>query len=184
MTILALLKKCKENNRLAQQELYDCYKSRLMGVCRRYARNREEAQDILQESFFRILTKINQVDNDNAEKLEGWMMKVTVHTAINYYHAMLKYKGHVGLDENMESSFDNEVILSSLSNESIIETINQLPHGAKVVFNLYAVEGYSHKEISKMIKVSEGTSRSQFHYARSLLKAKLTKSEGKTIKYA
>lgn len=172
MKLSEVIEGCKKKERLAQQALFDLYKSRLMGVCRRYARTRDGAQDILLEAFFKILTKIDQVEE--VEKFEGWMMKITVHTAINHYRASLKFKDHVDI-HGRDLIQTNEDILSSLSNEIILELIEKLPDGARVVFNLHVIEGYTHVEISEMLGLSEGTSRSQFHYAKNLLKARLNK---------
>jgi RNA polymerase sigma factor (sigma-70 family) len=173
MTLEQLIHLCKQNKADAQRQLYDLYNVRLMGVCRRYCRTREEAQDILQEAFYKVLTKISNVDS---AKFESWMMKITVHTAINHYNDRMKKHNTVRLEE-LHSIVDNEeLVIADFSNEEILSAINSLPDRARIVFNLFAVEGYSHAEIAEMLKISEGTSRSQFHYAKNLLKSKLKKT--------
>ena len=181
MTLERLVDLCKENKADAQRQLYELYKSRLMGVCRRYCHSLEEAQDVLQEAFYKILTKIKDVD---ASKLEPWMMKITIHTAINHYHDRIKKHNTVKLEELHSVVNDEEVILSDLTNEDILNAVNALPDGARIVFNLFAIEGYSHAEIAKNLQISEGTSRSQFHYAKSLLKSRLKKTPTVHEKYA
>jgi RNA polymerase sigma factor (sigma-70 family) len=174
MNLQALIGSCKLRNRQAQYELYDLYKARLMGVCRRYTRSREEAQDILQEVFYKIFTKIDQVESD--EKLEAWMMRVAVHTAINHYRANVKKSNTVKIEEYDHVVNNEEIIISDLSNDVILGHINSLPDGARLIFNMYAIEGYNHVEISKMLGITVGTSKSQFYYAKVLLKLKLKKT--------
>jgi RNA polymerase sigma factor (sigma-70 family) len=182
MTLKELIERCKRNERLAQQEFYNLYKSRLMGVCRRYSRSREEAQDILQQAFFKILTKISTLENN--DRIESWMIRLTINTALNNYKASLKVRNEVDLKEDPAATNDDAFIVSQLTNEEIVQLINALPDSARMVFNLFAIEGYSHKEISSMMEISEGTSRSQLFYARSLLKAQLKKMDDIRVKYA
>jgi RNA polymerase sigma factor (sigma-70 family) len=172
---------CRNNKADAQRQLYELYKSRLMGICRRYCSSREEAQDVLQEAFYKILTRIKNVDTS---KLEQWMMKVTIHTAIDHYNDRIKRHNTVKLEEFHSVVNDEEVILSDLTNDDILNAVNALPDGARIVFNLFAIEGYSHAEIAASLQISEGTSRSQFHYAKSLLKSKLKKTPVVHEKYA
>lgn len=166
---------CKRNNSQAQRFLYDLFKGRLMGLCRRYATSREEAQDILQEAFIKIFAKIHQLET--SDKLESWMKSVVVRTAIDHYH---KHKAREIIFDRIEAeAFAVEEQMSSLhsfSDEFLILAVNSLPAGCRLVFNLFAVEGYSHAEIAEMLGVTDGTSRSQYHYAKILLKEKL-KSE-------
>jgi RNA polymerase sigma-70 factor (ECF subfamily) len=166
-----LVLNCKRHDQRAQRELYDLYKARLMGVCRRYASGREEAQDILQEVFIKIFTKIAQLDSP--ERLESWMMRIAVNTAIDYYH-----QGKKNIFKNIEvvdaESSDYEHLLSGIADKFLIGLINELPDGCRLVFNLFVVEGYSHAEIAVMLNITESTSRSQLVYAKKILKEKLT----------
>lgn len=166
---------CKKGDPQAQRVLYDLFKGKLMGLCRRYAASREEAQDMLQESFIKIFTKIHQLET--AEKLEPWMKSVVVRTSIDQYH---KQKAReIIFDRIDQKAIDVEGHLGSLqavTDEFLIKAVNSLPAGCRIVFNLFAIEGYSHAEIAEMLGVTEGTSRSQYHYAKVLLKEKL-KSE-------
>jgi RNA polymerase sigma-70 factor (ECF subfamily) len=161
---------CRKNDPRAQRELYDRYKARLMGVCRRYASSREEAQDILQEVFIKIFTKFAQLDS--SERLEGWMIRIAINTAVNYFHR--SRRNMFDAIENVSAdSGDYEVMLSKISDAYLIELINALPDGCRLVFNLFVVEGYNHGEIAAMLTISESTSRSQLVYAKKILKEKL-----------
>lgn len=166
-----LWKLCGKGDAKAQRILYDLFKGRLMGLCRRYTKNREEAQDVLQETFIRIFTKISHVESP--DKLERWMISIAVHTAINHYHRM---KNHRLLrSEPTEGVIDQTDVppVENLPDEYLISLINELPDGCRLVFNLFVIEGYNHAEIASLLEVSEGTSRSQLFHAKSLLKMKL-----------
>src|SRR3989337_1094560 len=167
-----LFEQCKKGDAKAQGILYDLFKGKLMGLCRRYTRNREEAQDILQETFIRIFTHFDQLKS--SDKLESWMKSIAVHTAINYYH---KGKSRALMFSNVEELTNEQEVdegaISNLTDEHLVAVVNALPDGCRIVFNLFAIEGYSHAEISEMLNISEGTSRSQFYYAKHLLKEKL-----------
>ena len=166
-----LWKLCRKGDAKAQRILYDLFKGRLMGVCRRYTKNRDEAQDVLQETFIRIFTKIDHVESP--EKLEPWMISIAVHTAINHYHRM---KNQMMLTREPAGDHADQIEVPSIENlpdEYLIGLINELPDGCRLVFNLFVIEGYSHAEIATLLEVSEGTSRSQLFHAKSLLKMKL-----------
>ena len=141
-----------------------------MGICRRYAASREEAQDVLQESFIKIFTRFHQLDD--AERLEYWMIRITINTAVNYYHHNKRYS----FDEIPEVIDGNggDLVVAGIADEFLVSQINSLPDGSRVVFNLFVVEGYSHAEIAAMLGISESTSRSQLVYAKALLKQKLS----------
>lgn len=169
-----LLERCKKKDASAQRILYDLFKARLMGLCRRYAKNREDAQDMLQETFIKIFTKINQVETAN--KLESWMKSIAVHTAIDHYHKSKKTSLQLYTSSDYDiAGIDTEGIVGNLSDEFLISVINELPEGCRIIFNLFEVEGYSHAEIATLLNVTEGTSRSQLHHAKYLLKEKLTR---------
>jgi len=165
-----LYERCKKGEPKAQREFYDMFKNRLMGLCRRYTRTREEAEDVLQESFIKILTRFQQVNSP--EKIEGWAKAVAVRTAIDHYYKNKKLNelyepGDVSMLKVEEVSVDH------VSDEYLVALINHLPGKSRMVFNLFEVEGYSHTEIATMMDITESTSRSQLHYAKSLLKERL-----------
>jgi RNA polymerase sigma factor (sigma-70 family) len=165
-----LVKQCKSHDQKAQWELYDQFKGKLMGICRRYASSREEAQDILQDTFVKIFTRIDQLDTH--EKLEHWLTRITINTAVNHYHRNKRYL-HPDVETAQIENNEYELLLSGVSDEYLLKLINALPDGCRMVFNLSVVEGYSHNEISSMLEVTESTSRSQLNYAKNILKEKL-----------
>jgi len=165
-----LLIKCHKADAQAQRALYDMFKSRLFGLCRRYTRNREEAQDVMQDAFIKIFHHIGQLAIP--EKLESWVKSVTINTAINHYHRTKKEDLITSIDErDSEPVTDND--LSQLTDQLLVAMINDLPDGCRIVFNMFVVEGYSHTEIAGLLHIQEGTSRSQLHHAKVLLKEKL-----------
>lgn len=167
-----LLEQCKKNDSRAQRVLYDHFKARLMGLCRRYARSREDAQDMLQETFVKIFTRIRQLESP--EKLESWVKSIAVRTAIDHYHKTKKHEPvYTEMQYNVAGT-DYELVLETLSDEQLVILINELPEGCRMIFNLFEVEGYSHSEIAALLDITEGTSRSQLHHAKHLLKIKLT----------
>lgn len=163
---------CKSGDAKGQRILYDLFKGKLMGLCRRYTSSREEAQDVLQDSFIRIFKNFNQLKAP--EKLESWMKSITVRTAINYYH---KGKGR-GLTYADIDAVSNEIpiyqpSIDNLTDEYLISLVNALPDGCRIIFNMFAIEGFTHAEIAELLQISEGTSRSQFYHAKHLLRDKL-----------
>ena len=174
MSLQELFEKCKKGESKAQRELYDLFKNRLMGLCRRYTRTREEAEDVLQESFIKIFTRFHQAGSH--DKVEKWMKSVAVRTAIDFYH---KGKKEQTLYETGDPSALNieSIPVDQASDEYLVTLINHLPGKCRMVFNLFEVEGYSHTEIAAMMDITESTSRSQLHYAKSLLKQKLRDTE-------
>jgi RNA polymerase sigma-70 factor (ECF subfamily) len=168
-----LFERCKRDDARAQRALYDLFKAKLMGLCRRYARNSDDAKDMLQESFIKIFTRMHQVEN--VSMLESWMKSVAVRTAIDHYHKMKRSDPGYSMKDYDVPNLDYDVVLDNLSDEFLITIINELPEGCRMVFNLFEVEGYSHAEIAGLLDVTEGTSRSQLHHAKYLLKQKLNR---------
>lgn len=167
-----LFTRCKKGDAKAQRILYDLFKARLMGLCRRYTRSREEAQDILQESFIRIFKNFHQLES--SDKLESWMKTIAVNTAISNHHRTKKYELLLSPQENRSISDENLLQhVQHFSDEFLVSLVNALPDGCRIVFNLFAIEGYSHAEIATKLGITEGTSRSQLHHAKFLLKEKL-----------
>jgi RNA polymerase sigma factor (sigma-70 family) len=167
-----LFERCKNGDAQAQRILYDLFKGKLMGLCRRYTRSHEEAQDVLQETFIRVFSKMGQLTAP--EKLESWMKTIAVNTAINHYRKT-KVENVIfsKIPDDKEETKVSADIADHVSDGHLVTLINQLPDGCRVIFNLFVVEGYSHVEIAQMLEISEGTSRSQLHHAKQLLKSKL-----------
>jgi RNA polymerase sigma factor (sigma-70 family) len=169
-----IIELCAKHHRKAQQELYDKYSRLLLGVCLRYASDKAEAEDILQDSFLKIFYNIQ--DYSGSGSFIGWLRKVTVNTAITHYHKNLKYRYSVEIEEyeTIETgviSFEEDFYTS----DELYRVLNELPTGYRMVFNLYAVEGYKHKEIAEMLGIDTNTSKSQYSRAKAVIRDKLEK---------
>lgn len=176
MTEDLLIAGCLRNDATAQQELYYRYSPRMLSVCYRYARNREDAEDMLQEGFIKVFTQIHQFEHRGA--LEGWIRRIIVHTCINHLKKSKKFSESVDLIHASSipaGSADN--IPAILQAKQVVECIRLLPIGYRTVLNLYAIEGFSHKEIATILEIEESTSRSQFTRAKALLEDILIKKK-------
>jgi RNA polymerase sigma factor (sigma-70 family) len=167
-----LIKLCAKHDRKAQQELYDKYSHLLLGVCLRYAADKAEAEDILQDSFLKIFFNIK--DFSGTGSFIGWLRKVAVNTAITHYHKNLKFRYHIEIEEFVSvetgvTSFEEDYFTS----DELYKVLNELPAGYRMVFNLYAVEGYKHKEIAEMLGIDTNTSKSQYSRAKAVIRDKL-----------
>ena len=173
MTEEVLLRGCLSKDPLAQQELYQRYSPKMLSVCYRYAKSREDAEDMLQEGFIKIFTQINQFEHRGS--LEGWMLRTVVHSCINHLKKYKKFNDHVDLIHAGNLVSNEEYLPGMLQAKQIIECIRQLPIGYRTVLNLYAIEGYSHKEIGRLLDIEESTSRSQYTRAKNILEDILVK---------
>lgn len=165
---------CARHDRRSQQALYDRYARFLLGVCLRYASDKAEAEDILQDSLLKIYFNIKEYSGTGS--FTGWLRKVAVNTAITHYHKNLKYRYHLEIEEYVSvetgvSSFEDDFFNA----DELYMVLNDLPPGYRMVFNLYAVEGYKHKEISEMLGIDTNTSKSQYSRAKAALREKLEK---------
>ena len=161
----------KKGNTLAQRQLYEQYKVRLFRVCLRYGRDRSDAKDILQEGFIQIFKNIHQFKGEG--DIGSWMRQVIVYTALQYLRKWKKDWNH--LDSNdFESVFQTEAdVFHKLGLEELTRMIQQLPKGYRIVFNLYVIEGYSHKEIAELLGVSTNTTKTQLFKAKATLRKQL-----------
>lgn len=169
-----IIKGCAKHDRRAQQMLYDRYSRFLLAICMRYASDRAEAEDILQDSLLKVYFSIR--DYSGTGSFAGWLRKIAVNTAITHYHRHLKYRYHVEIEEYASAetgtiSFEEDLF----SSDELFMVLNELPSGYRMVFNLYAVEGYKHKEIASMLGIDINTSKSQYSRARAVLREKLDK---------
>ena len=167
MTEELMLNGCKRNNATAQEALYNRFSPRMLGVCYRFAKNREDAEDMLQEGFIKVFTQIDQFRNEGA--LEGWIRRIVVHTCINILKKNKKFSDSVEISQAHNIHTREEMIPSIMQAKQVVECIRLLPLGYKTVLNLYAIEGYSHKEIAFLLDIEESTSRSQYTRAKSML---------------
>jgi len=176
-TINELIKRCTANERKAQELLYKQFASKMLGVCSRYATDRMEAEDMLQNGFIKVFQKI--ADYRGEGSFEGWIRRIMVHSAIEYYRKHHKMMQVVDLENAGHEPSVSPLATASLEAKDLMVLIQQLAPGYRIVFNLFAIEGYSHKEIAVITGITEGASKSQLSRARSILKEQVTKMEGK-----
>lgn len=165
-----LVKGCKKGNLKSQQALYDRYAGRMYAVCLRYVSGQLEAEDILQEAFIKVFDKIDTYREEAA--LGSWIKRIVINTALNHQRSKLYMYPMVDV-ENVTHMALPEQTLSAYHLQDLLNLIQRLPEGCRVIFNLYAVEGYSHKEIADLMNISEGTSKSQYFRAKKLLQEQL-----------
>jgi RNA polymerase sigma-70 factor (ECF subfamily) len=173
MTEEAILAGCLQNDTVAQKELYSRYSPKMLSVCYRFAHNREDAEDMLQEGFIKVFSQIHTFLNKGA--FEGWVRRIIVHTCINHLKKNKKFNESVDIIYATGVQVREESVPSIVQAKQIVECIRLLPLGYRTVLNLYAIEGYSHKEISEMLDVEESTSRSQYTRAKQMLEDILIK---------
>lgn len=162
-----LITGCRKGDRLAQKELYEKFSRKMMGVCLRYANDRETARDLLQDGFVKIYTNIDSYSGMGS--FEGWMRRVFVNCALEYLRKNDVLREASDLENSVELIEPEASVMDRLSAQELMAIIQKLPPGFKAVFNLFAIEGYSHKEIGEMLNITESTSRSQYTRARQLL---------------
>jgi RNA polymerase sigma factor (sigma-70 family) len=169
-----IIKGCIAGNRAFQTELYNLYASKMMGVCLRYARNREEAEEILQEGFLRVFTYIKTFKGNGS--FEGWIRKIMVNAALFRYRNKSTLQPVIRLSANGygDDLKDDTDISSGIDAKELLSLIQTLPAGYRMVFNLYVFEGYKHREIAEALGIAEGTSKSNLSDARTYLQKALT----------
>lgn len=165
-----LIKGCVKGDRAAQKALYERYCRKMMVVCQRYAKSTQEAEDALQEGFLKVFASLKSFRGD--ARLDTWITRIMINTALNAQRQKLYLLPMVDITE-VHLPEDEEISLAAFNLSELIAMIQSLPDGCRLVFNLFAIEGYNHKEIAGMLGISEGTSKSQYSRAKSLLKVKL-----------
>lgn len=173
MTEDLMIAGCLNQHAASQEALYQRFSPRMLGVCYRFAKNREDAEDMLQEGFIKVFAQIHQYRHEGA--LEGWIRRIMVHTCINSLKKNKKFSDTVDLAYAGNLVIREENVPAQLHAREIVESIRMLPLGYRTVLNLYAIEGYSHREIGQMLDIEESTSRSQYTRARALLEDILIK---------
>lgn len=173
MTEELILQGCQKNDAAAQQILYQKYSPKMLSVCYRYAKSREDAEDMLQEGFVKVFLQIRRYENRGS--LEGWILRIIVHTCINHLKKYKKFNDVVDLAYASNIMIREDNIPGIVQAKQIVECIRSLPIGYRTVLNLYAIEGYSHKEIGNMLDIEESTSRSQYTRAKNMLEEILGK---------
>lgn len=171
-----LIKGCVNNDRQSQHALYSRYGRKMMMVCQRYTGTAEDAEDVLQEGFIRVFSHIRTFKQE--ARLETWMTRIFINASLNHQRQKLYLFPMVDVLETTITESEN-VSLSDFHLDELLTAIRTLPDGCRVVFNLFAIEGYPHKEIATMLNISEGTSKSQYNRARVLLQSRLSEHKEK-----
>ena len=164
-----LIKKCIKGDIKAQRALFNRFAPKMFGVCLRYAKDKNTAEDVLQEGFVKVFFNIEKFKGGS---LEGWIRKIMVNTSLDEIRKNTKFKNNVNIEKVKQNEKKNYII-EGLIAQDILNIINKMPSGYKIVFNLFAIEGYSHKEIGEKLGISESTSKSQYFRARNFLQKKI-----------
>lgn len=168
-----LIKGCMRGDRHTQQRLFDLYAARMHGICRRYLKNSMQAEDVLVMAFTKVFERINQFKGEGS--LEGWIRKITVNEALT----ALRKSRVMAVETDLEHAtceLHYENLTNHLEAEDLLKLIGRLPPGYRVVFNMYAIDGYSHKEIAQTLGITENTSKSQLSRARLYLQKMLSET--------
>ncbi|MDZ4751893.1 MAG: sigma-70 family RNA polymerase sigma factor [Flavobacteriales bacterium] len=175
MTDQELADSCLKGNRESQYRLYKMHAGKMMSVCMRYANSREEAEDILQEGFIKVFEKMGQWSGSGA--LGGWIRTIMVNTALNQIRKDLKWKNSTSIDKVVNLDSEEMTVLGAMNADDLMGLVNKMPTGYKTVFNLFAIEGYSHKEIAEKLEISENTSKTQFFKAKDWMRKAMVAME-------
>ena len=180
MTDAELIRKCKNGNQKYQEMLYQRFAPQLMGIALRYARNQEDAEDIVHDTFVKVLTNLDKFDENGS--LDGWIKKITVNTAINAYYKKKKTENTIEINDVEEQIATVSIAPNDfLSEKILLQFINELPDGYRTIFNMFEIDGYSHKEISDLTGSSYSTVRSQLFKAKRALKKRIEQHLGKEL---
>ena len=169
-----LIKGCVAGRRDAQEMLYNYYSPKMFGICLRYAENYQSGEDILHEGFIKVFNNIDKFRGEGS--LEGWIKRIFINTAIQHHRNLKKHGRHAELEE-VRFEQVKEVAVDNMATQDLLQLIQQLAPGYRAVFNLYVIEGYSHKEIADKLNIAEGTSKSQLSRARELLQKMIQANE-------
>lgn len=172
-----LIKGCLKGDRAAQRHLYERYSGKFLAICMRYLKDREHAEDVMIESFMKIFEKLPQFESKGS--FEGWMKRIVVTQAL----MKLRSSRHLMMEVNLEFESDYQgqnYELTHLEAAELMDLVKSLPVGYRTVFNLYAIEGYTHQEIAEMLGITESTSKSQLNRARTALKEKIASLQPQT----
>lgn len=172
-----IIEKCLKKDAKAQESFYRLFAPTMYGVCLRFAKNKMEAEDILQEGFIKVFTFLKKYRNEGS--LEGWIRKTMVNTAINYYKKNIRFAKEADIDKYEVKQNVNENVIDRLAANELLKVINTLPDSYRLIFNLAAIEGFTHKEIGEMFDIPENTSKSQLKRARNILQQKIKELENK-----
>ncbi len=176
MSLEELVNLCKKGDRKSQEQLYRKYSNILFGICLKYSRNKTEAEDSLHDSFMTIYDKIGQYRSEGS--FEGWMKRITVNTVLQKY----RKSEHLNLvSENLEEETEVEPLYADVGLQTLLKYIQELPNKYRLTFNLYVLDGFTHKEISEQLGTSPGTSKSNLARARMILKERIEREQNKAV---
>jgi RNA polymerase sigma factor (sigma-70 family) len=173
-----LIEGCTKEDRHCQREVFNRFAGKMMTVSLRYSRHRMEAEDLLQDAFIKVFDNIHRFEGKGS--FEGWIRRILINTALKNVSKHSFQKEGIGMEGVLETSVD-PTVFSHLSEEELLKIIAKLPDGYRMVFNLYCIEGYSHKEIGEALGIEESTSRSQLTKARAMLQNQVLKAQNITI---
>ncbi len=173
MNLDEIIDNCKQGNHSAQQKLFDYLSPKMMTICSRYLGNREEAEDVCQMSFVKLFKNINDYKSDGS--FEGWVRRIFVNTSLDQIRRNKKTKFDMSLNDVDYKIEKNDFTLEQMAAEDILKLVEEMPTGYRTVFNMFAIEGFSHKEIAEHLAITENTSKSQFKRARGYLMNSLEK---------
>lgn len=169
-----LIRDCIEGNRLSQNQLYKLFTPKMFAVCLRYSKNREEAEDILQEGFVQVFKSLKNFRQEGS--FEGWIRKIMVYCAIQHYRCKSKMHPVVSIENVEMEETGNEDAMTQLNKKELLKMVQALPSSYRMVFNLFVFEGMKHREIAELLHISEGTSKSNFFNAKVILQRAVTNS--------
>tara|TARA_R110002072_G_scaffold303134_1_gene495185 strand:- start:7214 stop:7747 length:534 start_codon:yes stop_codon:yes gene_type:complete len=165
-----LVKNCIDGDQKAQRMLFEKFAPKMLGVCLRYANSKEQAEDVLQDGFIKVFLKLNLY---NGGSLEGWVRRIIVNTSLDQIRKEKKFINNVAMDVVDYKIELNSHILENIHANDLLVLINEMPQGYRTVFNMFAIEGFSHKEIAKELGVTENTSKSQYSRAKLFLQNRM-----------
>ncbi|CAN5369032.1 RNA polymerase sigma factor [soil metagenome] len=169
-----LIQDCIKGNRQAQSQLYELFATKMFSVCLRYSKNKEEAEEILQEGFMKVFTFLHQFNFEGS--FEGWVRKIMVNCALQKYRNKATMHAVTDINTDQENIGGTDDIIAQLGAKELLKLVQQLPAGYRLVFNLYVFEGMKHREIASLLGISEGTSKSNLSDARVILKRAVNQS--------
>lgn len=170
-----LIQECISGRRHSQNELYSLYAPKMLGVCMRYARTKEEAEEILQEGFMQVFSSLRTFRHEGS--FEGWIRRIMVFTCIKHYRGKGKMYPILPAESMDENACTDETATAEISTKELMKMVQQLPPAYRLVFNLYVFEGMKHREIAELLGISEGTSKSNLYDAKALLQKAIISSQ-------
>ena len=170
-----LINRCLKNEARAQEELYKKYARKMYGVCLRFAKNKPDADDILQESFIKVFGNLKYFKF--AGSFEGWIRRIITTTAINFYKKNLRYTQELDINKMEESLYIEDISDQTVEKEELVQYMQELPDVNRIIFNMFVIEGFSHKEIGALLNIPENTSKSHLRRAKHELQKKVLKTQ-------